>query len=830
MEADRRVGDLVRELIYHFQNNPSSQHSNTNPNPNSEDVKYAIRILSSRMMPLILADEAAIANSIKSRLAKQDKLSDALTFTDLYSRFASKTGPGSVKNKRSVLYLLKVISEDRISNPTFQIDLTFSEQPPSIASETSELRSYSSQRLKNGKNGGIITILKSTNNIQNTAFRDFAMLLNEESDVSEEDLVTDVLSVCQGIDGKYVKFDDSVDGYVLLDSIKVSKANKLMICKLCELGWLFRKVNRYVSDNTCENVGTVVKAFCVALEDEVLEYHKLLTVLKSQSMSPIPLVSEYVSSKGYLSLRRLAVWFVEPMVKMRRMAVLVDSCGNLKGGAMAGAIHLHAQHGDPLFHGFMKRLLLRVCSPLFEMVRRWVMEGDLQDLYSEFFVSEQSVKPECLWREGYQIRYLMLPCFISKSLANRILRTGKSINFLKVCCEDHSLADLATDLATDTTSTNPAKRGLGHGETNALESLVTDAEKRIDKHLMYAIFNRYKFKDHCLAIKRFILLGQGDFVQYLMEIMGPVLSEPAKTISLIQLSGLLEKAILSSSAQYDDRDILDRLKVKMMPHGVKDKGWDVFCLHYDIRVPLNTVFTESVMSNYLRIFSFLWKIRRVEHAVLGAWKTMKPNLSSSHFFTKLPKAVRLQILLTSRKCQLLWYEMNNFVTSLQAYVMFEVLEVTWSKFCNEMEAAKDLDDLIAAHDKYLGKVVEKSLVGENSETLYKTILMLFDVILRFTSVADRLYEFRTRDTTSKTKKTSKSKGMETDPWLNEGRKAVTQRAGEFLSILGQDLDAVSKEYASILKGFISQLPTQQRVDLKFLMFRLDFTEFYSLTT
>ncbi|KAI3733048.1 hypothetical protein L1987_64263 [Smallanthus sonchifolius] len=668
MEADRRVGDLVRELIYHLQNNPSSQHSNTNPNPNSEDF---------------------------NRLAKQDKLSDALTFTDLYSRFASKTGPGSVKNKPSVLYLLKVISEDRISNPSFQIDLTFSEQPPSIASETSELRSYSSHRLKNG---GILTILKSPNNIQNTAYRDFAMLLNEES-----------------------------DGYVLLHSIKVSKANKLMSCNLCELGWLFRKVNRYVSDSMGDNVGTVSKAFCVALEDEVLEYHKLLTVLKSQSMSPIPLVEETVSSNGYLSLRRLAVWFVEPMAKMRRMAVLVDSCGNLKGGAMAGAIHLHAQHGDPLFRGFMKRLLLRVCSPLFEMVRRWVMEGDLQDLYSEFFVSEQSVKPECLWRE---IRYLMLPCFISKSLANRILRTGKSINFLKVCCEDHSLADLATDLAIDTTSTNPARRGLGYGETNALESLVTEAEKRIDKHLMYAIFNRYKFKYHCLAIKCFVLLGQGDFVQYLMEIMGPVLSEPAKTISLIQLSGLLEKAILSSSAQYDDRNILDRLKVKMMPHGVKDKGWDVFCLHYDIRVPLNTVFTESVMSNYLRIFSFLWKIRRVEHAVLGAWKTMKPNLSSSHFFTKLPKAVRLQILLTSRKCQLL-------------------------------------------------------------------------------CVADHLYEFRTRDATSKTKKTSKSKGMETDPWFN--------RAGEFLSILGQDLDVVSKEYASILKGLISQLPTQQHIDISSLL-------------
>ncbi|MFS7953789.1 putative gamma-tubulin complex component protein [Helianthus anomalus] len=768
MDSDHRVGDLVRQLVHHLQNTSSS-------NPNPEDVNYAIRILSSRMTPPSQAADEA--NSIKSRLAKQSKLSHALTFADLYSKFASQTGPGSVINKQSLLYLLKVISEDRVTNP----------HPKSRTDSCYSLL----------KNGGVLNIVRDPNN---TVVRDFARLVSEESDVLEKDLVSDVLSVCEGIHGKYVKFDEMLDSYVLSESIKVSKGMRIMVLKLCELGWLFRKVNRYVCDDIGENVG---KSFRVGLQDEVVEYRKLLTVLQSQSLN--------------LSLRRLAVWFVEPMVKMRRMALLVDSCKDLKGGALAGEIHLHAQHGDPLLHEFMKLLLLKVSSPVFEMVRSWVMQGNLQDLHSEFFVSEQSVKPELLWKEGYQINYLMLPSFISKSLATRVLRTGKSINFLKVCCEDHSWADLAPS------------RGLGYGETNALESLVTEAEKRIDKHLMHAIFNRYKFKDHCLAIKRFILLGQGDFVQYLMEIVGPVLAEPAKTISLIHLSGLVEKAILSSGAQYDDRDILDRIKVKMMPRGVKDRGWDVFHLDYDIRVPLNTVFTESVMGSYLRVFSFLWKIRRVEHAVLGAWKTMKPNLISCHFFTNYPKAVGLQIVSTSRKCQLLWDKMNNFVMSLQAYIMFEVLEVTWAKFCNEMEASKDLDDLIAAHEKYLVTIVEKSLLGETSEALYKALLMLFDVILRFTSVADRLYEFRTRNTTtSKTKdaKTSKSKGLETDSWLNEGRKAVTQRAGEFLSIIGQDLDAVSKEYSSVLKGFISQLPTQRHVDLKFLMFRLDFTEFY----
>ena len=101
------------------------------------------------------------------------------------------------------------------------------------------------------------------------------------------------------------------------------------------------------------------------------------------------------------------------------------------------------------------------------------------------------------------------------------------------------------------------------------------------------------------------MLGQGDFVQYLMDVVGPELSEPANTISAFKIAELLETAIRSSNAQNGDPDILDRLRVKMMPHENVDRGWDVFSLEYDARVPLDTVFTESVMARYLRIFNFL---------------------------------------------------------------------------------------------------------------------------------------------------------------------------------------------------------------------------------
>lgn len=844
-EEQNKLIDLVKELVHRLlSQSPQSQQNPQNPNFENS-FRYALRILSSRLTPSIAPDAAAIAESVKRRLATQGKSSDALSFADLFAKFSSKTGPGSVNNKWAVIYLLKIISEDRKSAKNVVNSSTLL---PNLG--VHELESKNDSRVLNGKEdkqlgwrqNGVLLVNKDPENLRDVAFREFVNLVKEENEVSEEVLVRDVLYCCQGIDGKYVKFNTMVDGYCLSDLVKVPRATRVMVRKLCELGWLFRKVRGYISESMdrfpAEDVGTVGQAFCAALQDELLEYYKLLAVLEAQAMNPIPLVSESAGSGNYLSLRRLSVWFAEPMVKMRLMAVLVDKCRVLRGGAMAGAIHLHAQHGDLLVHEFMKHLLRRVCSPLFEMVRSWVLEGELEDIFAEFFVVGHPVKAESLWRDGYRLHSGMLPSFISQSLAQRILRTGKSINFLRVCCDDRGWADAATEAAT-AAGTSTRRGSLGYGETDALETLVIEAAKRIDKHLLDVIYKRYKFREHCLAIKRYLLLGQGDFVQYLMDIVGPELSEPANTISSFKLAGLLESAIRSSNAQYDDPDILDRLRVKLMPHGTGDRGWDVFSLEYDARVPLDTLFTESVMARYLKIFNFLWKLRRVEHALIGAWKAMKPNCITSNSFTKLQHAVKLQLLSTLRRCQVLWDEMNHFVTNLQYYIMFEVLEVSWSNFSNEMEAAKDLDDLLAAHEKYLHSIFEKSLLGERSQSLFKSLFVLFDLILRFRSHADRLYEgirelqARTMESSlsSRDKKKSlrQTNDMHTKPgsWLSDGRKALTQRAGEFLRNMEQELDATANEYTSLLEVFLAQLPVQQHVDLKFLLFRLDFTEFYT---
>lgn len=86
-----------------------------------------------------------------------------------------------------------------------------------------------------------------------------------------------------------------------------------------------------------------------------------------------------------------------------------------------------------------------------------------------------------------------------------------------------------------------------------------------------------------------------------------------------------------------------------------------------------------------------------------------------------------------------------------------------------------------------------------------------------------LFACRTKEPGRERNKTQDSSSS----WISDGRKAITQRAGEFLRSMSQDMDSIAKEYTTSLDAFLSLLPLQQSVDLKFLFFRLDFTEFYS---
>ena len=100
------------------------------------------------------------------------------------------------------------------------------------------------------------------------------------------------------------------------------------------------------------------------------------------------------------------------------MARLVEGVGPLFGGALASRLHGHSMHGDPAISSMVQRIMNSVCSPLYSMINRWVLHGELLDPNKEvhcLFVLFLSLKFKysslhCMYVCMYICMYVCMYC------------------------------------------------------------------------------------------------------------------------------------------------------------------------------------------------------------------------------------------------------------------------------------------------------------------------------------------------------------------------------------------------------------------------------------
>lgn len=185
------------------------------------------------------------------------------------------------------------------------------------------------------------------------------------------------------------------------------------------------------------------------------------------------------------------------------------------------------------------------------------------------------------------------------------------------------------------------------------------------------------------------------------------------------LTATLEAAIRSSNAQNDPSDVLRRLDARMLEYSHGEIGWDVFTLEYKVDAPIDTVLDPDSMEKYLKVFRYLWQMKRVEGALNKGW--MRRTGSSRTFLHVPGKSVSVSRLLTLtrplelefewHKIHIAMAEMIHFVRQMQSYCHLEVIECSWKALLDFLAKKEgDLDALIDAHRTYLDRVVKKVLL------------------------------------------------------------------------------------------------------------------------
>lgn len=427
--------------------------------------------------------------------------------------------------------------------------------------------------------------------------------------LSQDLIVRDLLFVFQGINGHYITFSILDDAYVLTSPAVVSPAARKLINELCELGWLFRRVNDWLQRNF-ENQAAcnqVTQSLCFAIQSELTEYYRLLAILESQR-------TKYgmEEAANYLNLKKLYLWVQEPLERMKWLAIIVDAVQGLRGGAVCSALHSYVLNGSPSTRAFIGRILREVCAPILSMIKQWMIQGELADPFQEFFVED--VMPgqddqRRLWSDKYKLNPVMIPNgLLTHELAKKILLTGKAVNFIRRCCHEqdwvldasmHSLPSALSD-AGSLIQAGEVGAAANSEAAQSLRKWVDHAYQVTNQELLRILFQKYKFEGHCVSIRKYLLMGQGDFMQCLMDSLAVELSNPAVHIHRHSLQAQLETAVRMSNAQYHDPEFQQRLDIKLLESSPGDKGWEIFMLDYRLSdlPPMATVFTEDLMQDY----------------------------------------------------------------------------------------------------------------------------------------------------------------------------------------------------------------------------------------
>ncbi|KAF9360428.1 Gamma-tubulin complex component 3 [Mortierella sp. AD094] len=788
--------------------------------------EYCLRILGSRMAPSLVADDVHISDLIKKKLMREDSTSaKAIRFSHLYTKLSARP---VLTKKWSVLYFLLAVS-DQSSATALDNRSSSSNQPLSFLGlhnlDTTKVRERTSTKQSDtsmathSRHGSMHISSNARPTIPTSGTTAYMNLINEQvksgqqREVEESALLRDLIFVFQGINGKMINFEAESGTFAIDPSINITRSTRGLVTRLTELGLLYRKVNAYVQETLkLGTAGLVGQSFCSALQHELVDYFRLIAVLEAH----IAKDTDTDASKG-LTLKRLLVWTQDSIQRLRLMSVLVECCNDLHGGAIVAMVHDYTQHGDPLIQQFVHQMLERIATPFYVMMQRWIYEGELEDPRTEFFIAyNPNAGEEDLWQKEYFIREEMLPIFIGKPLARKILSIGKSLNFLRHKCDD----------AEWLLQHHGVGKPLKYGDIAELEGSIDAAYVGTSQRLLHLLVTKFKLLDHLKAIKRYILLGQGDFIQHLMETLGPNLSQPANTLFRHNLTGTLETAIRSSNAQFDDPDVLRRLDVRLLEFTSGDSGWDVFSLDYHIDSPINTILTPKIMNEYLKMFNFLWRVKRVEYALSSAWRRQ----------TTSARAIRpiLELVPELHQCRIVCSEMIHFLYQLQYYILFEVLECSWDELLKAIyNNATDLDSLIQAHAKYLNDITSKGLLAPSHELdMMPRLQDLLGTILNYKIAQDNLYNYalaeierRERLAQTADRRTRLGQWGLTDQDETLDR-IPDEQFEELVPGLLRTLNKYSVQFKRELSDLLITLSAAGDSDLRFLSFRLDFNEFY----
>ncbi|XP_068599388.1 gamma-tubulin complex component 5 [Brachionichthys hirsutus] len=251
-------------------------------------------------------------------------------------------------------------------------------------------------------------------------------------------------------------------------------------------------------------------------------------------------------------------------------------------------------------------------------------------------------------------------------------------------------------------------------------------------NLMKTLKKDYKLLEYLQAMRNYFLLEAGDTMYDFYTAIFDKVQEKESWQQLSFLNVQLQEAVGQRHPEDSSRlsVLLEAIDPARKKHPVNNL--EVLTLSYKVPWPVDIVISSECQKIYNQVFLLLLQIKWAKYSLdtlrfsdfTDVTKKLEGAVSAE---VKAKEPLNQQI---HRMC-LLRVKLMHFVNSLHNYITTRILHSTGLEFQHQVQEAKDLDQLIKIHYRYLATIHDRCLLREKVSFVKEAIMKVLNLVLIF---------------------------------------------------------------------------------------------------
>ncbi|XP_072294664.1 gamma-tubulin complex component 5 [Eucyclogobius newberryi] len=251
-------------------------------------------------------------------------------------------------------------------------------------------------------------------------------------------------------------------------------------------------------------------------------------------------------------------------------------------------------------------------------------------------------------------------------------------------------------------------------------------------NLMKTLKKDYRLLEYLQAMRNYFLLEAGDTMYDFYTAIFDKVQEKESWQQPSFLNVQLQEAVGQRHPEDSSRlsVFLEAIDPARKKHPVNNL--EVLTLSYKVPWPVDIVISSECQKIYNQVFLLLLQIKWAKYSLdtvrfSDFTEVLNKVEGAASEEMKLKESVTQQI---HRMC-LLRVKLMHFVNSLHNYIMTRILHSTGLEFQHQVQEAKDLDQLIKIHYKYLATIHDRCLLREKVSFVKEAIMKVLNLVLIF---------------------------------------------------------------------------------------------------